>query len=326
MTPAIETCPHCGAPLTITRFAAIVVCSFCDATVRIDPSSVSASRFRQAWEEWNATPAVGHARRISIGDTHWIEQSLLAGGEISDVYLAKRARWPSELALVKILRDSGDAALLEHEWRALKQLHASAAASHIDVGFRVPAPVVKDNLACAYRWAAGFLHTFENVRASHPDGVPPVAAIWAWRRILEVLGVMHNEGLVHGAVLPNHLLIQDGEHGVRIVGFSCADASNSPLRVVSSDFESYYPDSILDSRRLSPAMDVAMSARAVAYLLGARAGELPAHVPLPLAELLQRTGAGDAHANIDPWKLHKQVGELGKTLFGPPAFHPIVMT
>jgi hypothetical protein len=323
MTPTIETCPHCGAPLATTRFAATVVCSYCEATVRVDPSVVSASKFRDAWMEWNSASNGDHGRRVSIADTHWVEQRLLARGEISDVYLAKRARWPSELAVFKIVRDAEDSPLLETEWRVLHELHAHAAANRVDLGARVPSPVVigplessgGGNLACAYRWAGGFTHTFEAVRQAYPHGIPPVASVWVWRRILEVLGVMRKAGLVHGAILPNHLLIENGEHGVRLVGFSCADRANAPLRLMSTQFEGFYPN----SEKLTAAADMVMSARCVSYLLG------DSGVPPQLAELLRRVGEDEQHADIDPWALHKELGDLGKALFGPPAFHPIQM-
>ena len=308
MIPTIETCPHCGAPLPVTRFAATVVCSFCEATVRVDPSAVSRSKYRQAWNEWNEAGAA----ELSIGDSRWTSLRLLAKGEISDVYQARRARWPSELVVLKTLREADDAPLLEHEWRALRQLE------NTNLGVRVPAPVESSRTACAYRWAGGFLHTFEAVRDAYREGIPPVASIWVWRRILEVLTVMRQHGLVHGAILPQHLVIQNGEHGVRVVGFSCADRANAPLRVVCTAYEDFYPHAAVDSQKLTSSMDVTMSARCVSYLLGE--GEVPA----PLAELLQRV-ASEERADPDPWKLHEQVGALGRELFGPPAFHPIAM-
>lgn len=310
-----------------------VVCSFCDATVVVDRSTVSASKFHDAWTEWNSARGEEGALRFSIAGTHWIGQRLLARGEISDVYLARRARWPSELVLLKVVRDADDAPLLEQEWRVLDELHTIAAARSVDLGSRVPVPVVtglltgsdEGSLACAYRWAHGFLHTFEMIREAYPDGVPPVASIWVWRRILEVVAVMHQGGLVHGAILPNHLLVENGEHGVRLVGFSCADKANAPLRAVSVELADFYPASVLDSQRLTAAADLVMSARCVAYLLGGHDGGVPDHVPPPLAALLRRVGADEDHRDLDPWKLHAELGEMGKSLFGPPAFHPIAM-
>lgn len=316
MAPTIFTCPQCGAPLPATRFSTFVVCSFCTNRVRIDPSAVSASKYHEAFAAWNAPPANAHV--VSIAGTHWVEERLVARGEVADIHRARSTRWPSETVLLKVARDPANVPLLEHEWSALHRLHAHASKANVDLGSRVPAPRVKEGRAFAYRWASGFAHTFEAVRGAHRGGIPPVASIWIWRRILEVLGVMRQAGIVHGAILPNHLIIENGEHGVRLVGFSCADAAGAPLRVIVPELESFYPASLLASRKLTPAADVAMSARCVAYLLGNG-------LPSDLAKLLQRVGAGDPDADPDPWKLHEELGQLGRSLFGPPAFHPITM-
>lgn len=329
MSPKVESCPHCGAPLALpSRFAVSVTCAFCDATVRIDPSSVSASKYREAWTDWmNTLPSAPH--RFSMDGTQWAAQWLLAHGEISDVYVAKRVRWPSELVLLKTLRDHDDAPLLENEWRVLNHLRTGV---HADLHLRVPTPVVMGvlidppdgGIACAYRWASGFTHTFERIRQAHPGGIPTVASIWIWRRILEVLAVLRRAGLVHGAILPNHLLAQNGEHGVRVVGFSCAGAPNDPLRLISEQFKGFYPADVLRSGKLSAGMDITMSARCVAYLLGGHDADVPDHLPQKLSDLLRQYAAGTV-SDVDPWKLREQAGEIGKALFGPPAFHPIAM-
>lgn len=302
MPISVPTCPRCGAALVAARFAATAVCSYCGATARIDPSAVSAQRYHDAWRVWNEPAPGSDGERVSVGETHWTIDRLLAHGEISDVFLARRARWPTELVLLKRLRDSKHAPLLEQEWRALETLHRSPAAEGMNFGVRAPFPITRDKVTGVYRWAPGFVHTFEAVRKAYPDGIPPVSSIWVWKRILEILSVMRRAGLAHGAVLPNHILIEDGEHGVRLVGFSCAGAPGS-------------------HKTLSTRADITMSARCVAYLLGGsgRDGEVPDHVPAPLAELLRGDG-GD-----DPWALRGRVGEVGKSLFGPPAFHPITM-
>jgi hypothetical protein len=322
MPITVPTCPRCGAALVAARFASTAVCSYCGATARIDPTAVSAQRFHDAWRTWNEPAPGNDDHRVSIGDTHWTIDRLLAHGEISDVFVARRARWPTELVILKTLRDGKDAPLLEQEWRALETLHHSPAAEGMHFAVRAPFPIVRDQATSVYRWAPGFVHTFEAVRSAYPDGIPAVSSIWVWRRILEILSVMRRAGLAHGAVLPNHVLVEEGEHGVRLVGFSCAGAPGSPLSTVSARWEGFYPN-----KKLSIRADITMSARCIAYLLGGsgRDGEVPDHVPAPLAELLRRSGGEDGDKDDDPWTLRGRVGEVAQSLFGPPAFHPITM-
>jgi hypothetical protein len=335
MTTSIPACPHCGAPLATSRFAATAVCGFCAATVRVDTSVVSAERYREAWRAWSEPDAGDRGQFLSIGDDHWGVERPLAHGEICDVFLARRARWPTELALVKVLRSADDAPLLDREWRALATLHGCPAAEGLDFAVRVPFPIVagtvsgsgEESRAAVYRWAPGFVHTAEAVHLAYPEGISPASSIWVWRRILEILSVMERAGLAHGAVLPNHLLIEDGEHGVRLVGFSCAAAPSSPLPIVCTQFENFYPGALLDGGKLTRSADLAMSARCVAYLLGGsgRDGEVPDHVPAPLADMLRNVGADSDHSAENAWALRERLGDIAKSLFGPPAFHPISM-
>jgi hypothetical protein len=70
-------------------------------------------------------------------------------------------------------------------------------------------------------------------------------------------------------------------------------------------------------------MDIVMSARCVTYLLGGSPGHIPDRVPPRLADLLQRVGTADDKTDADAWQLRNEVGEVGRALFGRPAFHPI---
>lgn len=315
MSTNILTCPQCGAPLSASRFAASAVCGYCHANVRIDPSVVNAAAYRKALADWNNAAAAGISP-LSIGDAHWGALRTIAHGEISDVYLARRTRWPSELVLFKVVRSDDDAPLLENEYRVLEGIGE-------DLGVRVPEPVAfgrasNGHMAAAFRWANGFTHTFEMVREVHPGGIEPIAAIWVWRRILETLAALHRNGIVHGAITPKHLLVQQGEHGVRLVGFSCAGREGDPLRLICTDFESLYPAHVLDSEKLARVADMIMAARCVSYLLGNRKD-----VPGPLADLLRLAGADDPDRHGNAWSLREDVGAIGQKLFGPPSFHPI---
>ena len=54
------------------------------------------------------------------------------------------------------------------------------------------------------------------VHAAYPRGLDPRDAAWMWRRLLVALGTVHAAGVVHGAVLPDHVLIHPDLHDTLI--------------------------------------------------------------------------------------------------------------
>ena len=331
-------CPQCNAPLKPSRFARTVTCSYCGATVQLGESTVSRETFRKAFMAWNSPQSYPVTNWLSLGDSHWAVDEMLGKGDVSDVYSGMRARWPSELVLIKVLRDAREPTPFENEWTALQTLQNSDAPGADTFTTLLPNPVTRGTVTGGsfagsrvniFRWAAGFKHTFESVWRAHPQGIPPRASIWVWRRMLEVLSFIHNSGMVHGAVLPPHLLVQENEHGVRLVGYGCAGLSGRKLQAVSEEHRALYPKGIKAGSTLTPQLDISMSARCVVYILGGDPADasLPAAVPAPLAKVLRRVAQSDpsGYAADNAWALRGELGDIADNVFGAPQFIPIVM-
>ena len=326
MGASIAKCPQCQAPLTPpSRFARSVVCEYCGASVQLDPSVVSASRYREALKQWNDPSRFGFTSWTTIGGSHWTLGETIARGDSCDVLRADRARKPGERVLIKVVRESAGEVRLNHERDILRSVRADLQIGSFDS--RIPEPIVSGSvqggsyegqLALVLRWAPGFHHTFEGIRAAAPSGVEPIVSIWMWRRLLEMLAFLHRRGLAHGALIPSHVLVEEGDHGIRLVGYGSAGELGAPLRMPTSHFGAFYPA----GKTLSAAVDVCMSARCIAYVLGG--DPLPAQVPEPLRSLIQRVASAPDDA-IDPWQLREEVGALARTIFGAPSFHPFVM-
>ena len=202
----------------------------------------------------------------------------------------------------------------------------------------IPQPVIHGDISAGlfdgkrmsvFRWISGFFNTFDDVIQAYPQGIPQRASIWVWRRILEVLSFMHASGMVHGAVLPPHLLIQENEHGVRLVGYSCAGRIGEKLRTISQNFESFYPQSIHSKSKMTPQLDLAMSARCIIALLGGdpATASLPTAVPASLTEILQRVARLEPTGKVykDAWSIREELGQIADRVYGVPQFIPIVM-
>lgn len=331
-------CPQCNAPLAPHNFARSVVCSYCGTTVRLDESSVSAAIFHKAFLVWNSPESYRIPSWISIGDSHWAIDKCIAHGDTSDVYIGKRARWPTELVILKILRDSQNVNLFDNEWNALQVLRQSEAPGADTFTMLIPEPIIHGDITVGsfagrrvsiFRWESGFHHTFNEVIQAYPQGIPPRASIWIWRRLLEVLSFIHASGMAHGAVLPSHLLIQENEHGVRLVGYSFAGRLGNNLRTIPHGYESFYPQPTRFASKLTAQLDLVMSARCMVAVLGGNptTASLPTTVPAQLAGIVQRIALSKPAGTVSEgaWTIREELGEIAKEVFGPSQFIPIVM-
>jgi serine/threonine protein kinase len=236
------------------------------------------------------------------------------------------------------LRDPKNADLFNNEWESLKVLQQSNAPGADTFTSLIPQPIMKGEATGGtnaskrvnvFRRPIGFKHTLEEVRKVYPQGIPPRASVWIWRRILEVLAFIHGSGMVHVGIVPSNLLIQENEHGILIVGYSCAGRQGEKLRKISSRFESFYPRHTLSSLKLTAQADLAMSARCIVAVLGGNpaTAALPNSVPQKLATVIQRIALIDAGDRIheDAWTIREELGKIAEDVFGTPQFIPIVM-
>lgn len=330
-------CPQCNAPLTPSRFASSTVCAYCGATVQLDSSSISAERFHKAFRIWNSPQTYQISSSLSVDDRHWALTQQIASGEIADVYTGQLARWPTELAIIKILRDRKDVDIFDNEWEVLQKLHKSDAPGSNDFTTLIPQTILHGDISTGsnagqrvsiFRRISGLRHTFADVIQAYPQGIPPRASIWVWRRILEILSFVHASGMAHGAVLPSHLLIQENDHGARLIGYGSAGRIGKKLQTISPAYESFYPQSARSQLTLTPQLDIMMSARCVIAMLGGDPGNgtLPDAVPVPLADTLKRVALADpADIHQTAWDIRKEIGQLADQIFGAPQFIPIVM-
>lgn len=312
-------CPSCGAGLTPpSRFAREATCAFCATVVRLDPSRVYVRRFREAHAAWEDEGAA-----LTIAGTRWRLGERLARGAVADVYRAARPRFPGERAVVKLLRSGGDLPVLDREWSTLTALSASTAPGAPTYAHRVPEPVVRGpveggawtgHAAAVYRATPGFRATLVAVRARPPASLEQ-ASIWVWRRVLEVLTFLHRAGYAHGAVLPEHVLVQDGEHGARLCGFGDAGRLGSERLTLPLS----PPGLIADAGPVSARGDVQASARTIQWLLTGSATTTPA-VPPAYAQVLRAAAAGEL---ADAWALRERLSEVAALAYGGPRFLPL---
>jgi hypothetical protein len=323
-------CPSCGAPFSPDASGRVFTCTFCGASARAERRLVPAARFRVSLERFDRADG-GRDDVVSVAGAHYRVLGRVARGESSDVFLAERARRLTERVLLKVLRAPSDADLLEREWRTLEALRASKAPGTPQFSPRLPLPVGRGVVQApglaprpclVFGDKSGFVHTFDDVIAAHPGGLDPRHAVWMWRRLLELLGWVHQSGWAHGALLPQHLIVHARDHGVAVVGWSCAQPRGGaePLDVVDPTRHAFYPPALLSGAPPSAASDLAMAARCVAYAADGGHVRVPPSFPEPLAALLRPYVEADTPPAGDARQLEQRVSAAAREAFGARAY------
>ena len=167
------------------------------------------------------------------------------------------------------------------------------------------------------------------VRRAYPAGVDARQMAWIWRRLLIALGHAHDRDVVHGAVLPSHVLVHPDAHGMLLVDW-CASVRRSGagatrIPALSTEYERWYPPSVLVGVPPTSAVDLEMGLRCMVSLLDGDplTGALPAAVPGPLRAHLQGTLA-TVHRTT-AWRLYQDFSGLLATLWGQRRFVPFSM-
>lgn len=197
----------------------------------------------------------------------------LCAGDIADLYEARTTSDITLSSVIKVARSPKDNDLLAAEASALKRLHAEPDTLERHI------PVLLDTFiypegrrrANAITPLTGF-STLEQVRQAHPDGVDPRHIAWMWRRLLMGLGFAHDRGIIHGAVLPPHVMIEPKDHAVVLVDwcYSSNYVDDAPaIKLIAKDWRHFYPEEVFAKESPSPATDLAMAAYTMTFLFGA---------------------------------------------------------
>lgn len=265
--------------------------------------------------------------------THVEDATWFAEGDIATLYRVPYGRAGAP-ALLKLPRDPDRGDLLEREAVALAQLARDG-----DDRFRPYAPRLIDTFhqrdaatgltrrANVIELAGGF-HSLAEVRAAYPDGLDPRDVAWMWRRLLVALGYAHRAGVIHGAVLPDHVLLHAEDHGLVLVDWCCSVpgcyAARDPSGLVPAVVRrladaGHYPPEVLAGRRASPATDVFMATRCMTALLGDG-------VPRSLRTFADGcTLRAPSRRPQDAWRLLGELDEVLERLYGPRRFRPFAM-
>ncbi len=242
-------------------------------------------------------------------------------GDLADLYDVGAGR------LLKLPRDPGNNDLMEREARALRTLEDAGDPRYLPYVPRLVDSFRHQDSGTGARRrvtvvaAAPGLHSLVEVRRAYPDGLDARDAAWIWRRLLVALGFTHRAGIVHGAVLPSHVLVEPEGHGVVLVDWCYSAHPGELVPALVPAYADWYPDEVTGRAPPGPGTDIAMASRCMVLLIS------PAtRVPEPL----RRFASGCCLPGLrqrpdDAWRLLAELDELLESLYGPRTFRPFTL-
>ncbi|PDP88843.1 molecular chaperone DnaJ [Glycomyces fuscus] len=292
------------------------------------------ARLSELWDLYRAMAAgdlrFGDLTLATGAHTYRVGGARLARGDVADLHPVRYRAPDWRDAVLKLPRAPRDNDLLEAEATALRRVRERG---HERYRAFVPELVEsfkhRDAATGVERRAnvlgrlRGF-HTLAEVRRAHPDGVDPRDAAWMWRRLLVAVGNAARAGVVHGAVVPEHVMIHPAEHGLVLVDWCYSVTAHAPrtaphVPAMVPGREDLYPPEVAARRPALPQTDIHMATRCVEYVT---AGRLPRRLR---AFARGCTLPAPGRRPRDGFALLGELDEALESLYGPRRFRPFTM-
>lgn len=277
-----------------------------------EASTRAFARLAELWAEHRRGPTLTTRRRTySVGE-------VVASGDVADLVAVSSVEGRG---LWKLARDPADNDLVVREAHALRQLAERGEERHRAY---VPRLVERfthraagvDRAANIITRLDGFCSLAQVARA-YPDGVDARDAAWMWRRLLVAIGFAHRAGVIHGAVLPEHVLIHPAEHGLALVDWCYATTEEGEtIPAMVSRYAAWYPPEVAARIAPTPATDIYLATRCMTHLMGTQA-------PPELLRFARGcTLPSPAARPKDAWRLLGELDDVLAARYGRRVFRP----
>jgi curved DNA-binding protein CbpA len=267
---------------------------------------------------------------------------LLAKGDLANLYHCNfNVDGQKKRGVFKVAREAYDNDLLAGEADILRYL----ARADIDSKFGAYLPKLVESFSYRDADTAGVRHvsvlaydeeiaspsalySLKEVRDHYHNGIDPRDMAWIWRRVLMALGFAHQNKVIHGAVLPTHILIQPELHGMVLVDWAYTVRDGECLRAVSADYEAWYPQEVWDKTSPLPGLDIFMAAKTIVYLIGGDPvkGIIPNGVPTKMKRYFEWCMQPAVRMRPQKaWQLLEEFDQMLEGLWGPRRFREFIM-
>lgn len=200
--------------------------------------------------------------------------------DTSNVYSGTNSK--GEQIILKVSRKPVDNDLLLAEKKHLTEVRENAETKTLSTLLYLP--VLKDsflnqsgNISQAVNvFASGSdkYYSLLEIRKAYPNGVPLEHAAWMFNRVLQALEAPHFLGIIHGAILPQNVIINPATHQGILVNWDFSVKAGASIKAISKDplQRSWYPREVFEKGPAFTGTDLYMAANLFIYLCGGSIG------------------------------------------------------
>lgn len=173
----------------------------------------------------------------------------------------------------------------------------------------------------------GYL-SMADILAACPKGIDFRDLVWMFKRTLVGVGFAHQQGVIHGAMTPAHILVHPVGHGAKIIDWSYAVQGDNRIRAMSRAYTDFYAPEILDKKTPKSTTDIFMVAKCAVALLGGDVvtNKMPDGVPKEIQTfLLDCLHPTMSDRPDNAWDLHESFDKLLLKLVGKPTYRPFAL-
>jgi serine/threonine protein kinase len=245
-------------------------------------------------------------------------------------------------AVLKIPRNAADNDLIEKEAHVLNQLFPPTAEEqkflrylpHL-LGTTTSDGGCRANILVRIQ---GYV-SFADILQVYPSGIDFRDFAWMLKRSLVGIGYAHKNGVIHGAVIPSHIMVHPVDHGAKIIDWCYAEVHNAMgevageppyghIKAMVGHARDFYAPEILRRSTPSSSTDIYMLAKCAVALLGGdvKTDTLPDAVPEVIRNFLRGClDKSQSRRPSDAWSLHEEFDGILRNVVGKPSYRRFEM-
>jgi len=311
----------------------ILVRSYEEAQRALQAGRYDAVRAKPTASAPASSPDVTMRSAVSV---YTVKADLSTMGDFSNVHLGRTAT--GDQVLLKVAAETGGNAFLAKEAAFYK---AVAARTDID-GLRRYLPQLIDSFTVSeqareqyrvnvFRHTPGFV-SLTQIHEAYQKGLDPRDAAWIWRRLIAQALAAQALDVVHGAIVPDHVLVHPDTHEPLHLGWVHSverpQERQARLTTVIDRWRDWYPPEIFARAIPSLQTDLYMVGKTMIYLAGGDVARnrFPRHYPQVMKDTVAKLIAEDARNRpTDGYALLREFTTGVRKLWGT-TFRPLKMS